>query len=287
MIIAYLFKNGKINIERIWLKILKIQKEWVKMDNTLNTNGDTKKLLQKRLFFLGLLLILAMAFYIYSIKAEKLNIIETESKNESIEITIKIPKIKNISNADFADKFNAAVEEKVKLFVEDIKKIAQEDKEGGVQRVPYIAHVNTEVRYQDNYLSSFVIYYYQFTGGAHGITTFDTYNIDLIKGSLINLADILNEKADDVIKREFISFIKSRKSDFFPDSIDYILKDDIFKRAFTIEPTCLRFFYNQYEIAPYSSGIPEFCISWEKLKPYIVDEGIKKFISNVENKQKN
>ncbi|MFN3329207.1 MAG: hypothetical protein ACK40U_10245, partial [Fervidobacterium pennivorans] len=87
------------------------------------------KLTSKRFFILGILLVIAIISYKYSLSNEKLEIVESESKNDSIEITIKIPKLKNIGNINFVDKFNSLVQEKVKTFVEEVRKIAKMDKE--------------------------------------------------------------------------------------------------------------------------------------------------------------
>ncbi|MFN3692110.1 MAG: DUF4163 domain-containing protein, partial [Fervidobacterium sp.] len=179
------------------------------------------KLTSRRFLILGILFVIAILSYKYSLSNEKIDIIESESKNESIEVTIKIPKLKNIGNKDFVDKFNLLVEEKVRAFVEEVRKIAKTDKEAGVQRIPYVAHVSTDVRYQDKNFLSMIIYYYQFTGGAHGSTTFDTYNVNLKEGKLINLPDILSQKAADVIKKEILNQINTNKLDFFPESFDY------------------------------------------------------------------
>lgn len=234
------------------------------------------KLTSRRFLILGILLVIAIISYKYSLSNEKIDIVETESKDKSIEVTIKIPKLKNIGNTNFVNKFNSLVQEKVKAFVEEVREAAKRDKEEGVQQMPYIAYVSTDIKYQDKNFLSMVIYYYQFTGGAHGSTSFDTYNINLKDGILIKLSDILSEEATNVIKKEILNQINAKKTDFFPESFEYVLQDDIFTRPFTIEATCLKFFYNHYEIAPYSSGIPEFCISWKMLEPYILSEEIKK-----------
>lgn len=230
---------------------------------------------QKRIYILAILLFIAILAYLSSVRGKKIELIESSTKNDSIQISISMPKFNYLSDSKFQEELNNSIENKVKNFVEEIRKIAQQDKEEGVQRVPYEANVKTEIYYQDKNLISFIIYYYQFTGGAHEITTFETYNVDIKNSKLLNLSDILCRNAEDMIKQEIIKQIKSQSEYFFPESVDYILKDNIFSRTFLIEASALTFIYPHYEIAPYAIGMPMFSISWEKLKQYLIIPSFK------------
>lgn len=233
---------------------------------------------QKRIYILAILLFIAILAYLSSVRGKKIELIESSTKNDSIQISISIPKFNYLNDSKFQEELNNSIENKVKNFVEEIRKIAQQDREEGVQRVPYEANVKTEIYYQDKDLVSMIIYYYQFTGGAHGTTTFETYNIDIKNSKLLNLSDILDKNAEDMIKKEIIKQIKSQSEYFFPESVNYISKDNIFARNFLIEATAITFIYPHYEIAPYATGMPMFSIEWQRLKQYIVYEPIKKFV---------
>lgn len=234
---------------------------------------------QKRIYILAILLFIAILAYLSSVRGKKIELIESSTKNDSVQISISMPKFNYLNDSKFQEELNNSIENKVKNFVEEIRKIAQQDKEQRVQRVPYEANVKTEVHYQDKNLISLIIYYYQFTGGAHGTTTFETYNIDIKNSKLLNLSDILDKNVEDAIKQEITRQIQSQSEYFFPESVEYILKDNIFNRNFLMEATALTFIYPHYEIAPYATGMPMFSIEWQKIKQYIIYEPIKNLMA--------
>lgn len=230
---------------------------------------------QKRIYILAILLFIAILAYLSSVRSKRIEIVESKTENDLIRISISMPKFSYLNDSKFQEELNNTIESKVKNFIEETRKIAQQDKKEGVQSFPYEANVKTEIYYQDKYLISLIIFYYQFTGGAHGITLFETYNLDIKNSKLLTLNDILNPDAQEIIKEEIVSEIESESDYFFPEAKDYILKDDIFVRDFLIDSTGVTFLYNHYEIAPYSTGIPKFSIPWNKLKQYVIHPQIK------------
>ncbi|MEN3041923.1 MAG: DUF4163 domain-containing protein, partial [Fervidobacterium sp.] len=166
---------------------------------------------QKRFYILAIILLIAIFAYMYTIKSQKIEIIQSSTKNNTIQITISMPKLKNLDNLRFQEELNNTIENKVKEFVKQVKNIAEQDKKEGVQTQPYEANISTNIHYQDENLICFVIYYYQFTGGAHGITTFETYNIDLKNSKLLSLNDIIEKEAEKIIKQQMVNQIKSNQ----------------------------------------------------------------------------
>ncbi|MBF4694594.1 DUF3298 and DUF4163 domain-containing protein [Fusibacter ferrireducens] len=111
---------------------------------------------------------------------------------------------------------------------------------------------------------SFGLYDYQYTGGAHGLSSGNFYSYDLELGKQIEIKDLFEPKFDyityinDCIYRKIDQEVKND-----PDSnyayYDFNGIDENIK--FYIEDNELVIFFDQYEIAPYAAGTPTFKIS--------------------------
>nr|HRD20988.1 DUF4163 domain-containing protein [Fervidobacterium sp.] len=133
----------------------------------------------KRFYVLGVLMFVAIIAVVFTMRTQNFELVKSSTKDSTIKIELSMPKFNYLKDKTFQDELNSKIEANVKNFVQQVRDIATQDAAGGVQRMPYEANVTTEVRYQTNEFVSLIVYYYQFTGGAHGITTFDTYNVNL------------------------------------------------------------------------------------------------------------
>ncbi len=134
---------------------------------------------------------------------------------------------------------------------------------------PYDAVLQYTVTYNENcYLS---VYYdkYEYTGGAHGSTlrTSDTYSLE--NGQRMPLSSffprgapvrkILLEhilcQADEIMQKEPIFFENYREL-----ICKYFTPENYF-----LTPEGVAIYYQQYEIAPYSTGIPVFVVPYAAL----------------------
>lgn len=103
--------------------------------------------------------------------------------------------------------------------------------------------------------------YYEYLGGAHGSTVRTGYTIYRINEKIISLKDLflagfdykklINENIKEEIRKEPDKFFYS------PENFRGITDE----QGFYIEKDNLVIFFNEYEIAPYVAGIPEFKIS--------------------------
>ncbi|HUM76002.1 MAG TPA: DUF3298 and DUF4163 domain-containing protein [Fervidobacterium sp.] len=229
----------------------------------------------KRFYVLGVLMFIGIIAVFSTMRAQNLELVKSSTKDSTITIELSMPRLNYLKDKTFQDNLNSQIESNVKNFVQQVRDIATQDAAGGVQRVPYEANVTTEVRYQNDEFVSFIVYYYQFTGGAHGITTFDTYNVDLKNCRLIALADIIKQDDEKIIKDSILKSIEEKKEEFFEeDAKQLVTNEDLSKRPFVIEKDGIVFKYNHYEIAPYSTGMPEFKITWNELgsRPWFINE---------------
>ena len=119
-----------------------------------------------------------------------------------------------------------------------------------------------------NNILSLGIRQYAFTGGAHGLQMTRFVNFDLISGGKINLGDIFTNEDIEVLhdsittnlKRKYkIQATESLKNlGFFENEIN--ISDN-----FTILRNGFLFWYNPYELAPYSFGNVQIFVSFEQV----------------------
>lgn len=220
----------------------------------------------RRFYVLGVLMFVAIIAVVFTMRTQNFELVKSSTKDSTIKIELSMPRFNYLKDKAFQDELNSKIETNVRNFVQQVRDIATQDAAGGVQRMPYEANVTTEVRYQTNEFVSLIVYYYQFTGGAHGITTFDTYNVDLKNCKIVTLADVIKKSEERIIKDSIIKQIEERKEEFFEeDAKQLVTNEDLSKRPFIIEKDGIVFKYNHYEIAPYSTGMPEFKITWNEL----------------------
>lgn len=117
---------------------------------------------------------------------------------------------------------------------------------------------------QDSLIS---LYYdqYMFTGGAHGNTVRTSQTWDLRKSKMLPLRyffyddpyfmlHILKE-----INRQIAEQIKNGENQYFDNYCELVI-DNFNPDNFYLYPDYIEIYYQQYDIAPYSSGIPTFRI---------------------------
>ncbi|MDB4922875.1 DUF3298 and DUF4163 domain-containing protein [Mucilaginibacter sp.] len=143
-------------------------------------------------------------------------------------------------------------------------------KQDGRSDLFYSLDCYAKVLRQDSSLTTLETGGYVFTGGAHpsSFTGFINWNTKANKS--ITLTDLI--KPNNLEKLNGIAegiFRKNEKlSDTASLATNYFFKDNKFalNDNFSITPTGLKFFYNQYEIKPYAAGTTELIIPYSKIK---------------------
>ncbi|WP_448377308.1 DUF3298 and DUF4163 domain-containing protein [Fervidobacterium sp.] len=227
-----------------------------------------EKNVEKRLLFIGVLFIFAIASYVLTATGNTVELVETKSETETVTIYVQIPKLQNTKNSEFENYFNSLIQSKVREIVDEVKKMAESALNDGFLASKYEVHISTEIKYETKDFVSLAIYYYTFTGGAHGNTIIETYNIDLVKSKFLSLKDIFYPDCEYQrrIKEEIIKSLTARSDEFFPEAIEYVKNQDISEQPFTITNKYLEIYYQDYEIAPHSTGLPVFEIPKSLLK---------------------
>lgn len=130
------------------------------------------------------------------------------------------------------------------------------------------AQIDGETLYQSPEIISIAITSYINTGGAHGNLNISFLNFNSETGNLIPNENLL--KNIDAFKGIAKTFLDEaiKDNDLLSDSENFELPANI---AYNEEGIVL--LYNTYEIAPYSSGIIEFTIPFEKASDFLVFNG--------------
>lgn len=179
-------------------------------------------------------------------------------KKSFINIDVEIPQIIGLSNKEKEKDINREILDWTNLWIKDAKDTSEKFK----PNIPY----EMQARYiltNDKDILSFFIDYYQFSGGAHGITTRNTYNINIKDGNKVLLKDLFEEGYDyrTFIDEEIRRQISKNPEYYFTGKEGFNgISDD---QSFYIKDRKLIIHFPYYEIAPYVTGMPEFEINHE------------------------
>lgn len=179
-----------------------------------------------------------------------------KEKTNFINIDVVIPQIVRLIDNNKEKDINKEILDWTNLWIKDVKDTSEDIK----PTIPYELMARYTLTNDEDILS-FYIDYYQFSGGAHGITTRNSYNIDSKTGNKLILKDLFKKGFDyktyinDEIKKE----INKHPEYYFTGKEGFTgIKED---QSFYIKDKKLIIHFPYYEIAPYATGMPEFEIT--------------------------
>lgn len=121
--------------------------------------------------------------------------------------------------------------------------------------------------YEVTYLCSCIIssYFdqYQYTGGAHGNTIRSSQTWNLRDCELLKLEQLVRCSPDS--KSYILAAVKTQieeEPDIYFENYEQLISETFNEDSFFCKPQGLVVYYQQYDIAPYSSGIREFLIPY-------------------------
>lgn len=129
----------------------------------------------------------------------------------------------------------------------------------------YEAVMTYKVSYLESCIISLYNDKYEYTGGAHGNTKRESQSFNLQKYGMITLNQIIKCSPDsktyilDNIKKQ----IEKDKSIYF-DNYKALIEETFNKNSFYCTPQGVVVYYQQYAVAPYSSGIREFLLPYSE-----------------------
>ncbi len=135
--------------------------------------------------------------------------------------------------------------------------------EDGFPFNPYeVLHTFT-LTYAGDCIASLYADTYQFTGGAHGNTVRDSDTWDVTRARRLTLSEIFPNNPN--YRRDLIGAIQrdiaQNSESYFEDSAT-LAEQNFNENNFYLTPDALVIYYQQCDIAPYSTGIPEFRIPY-------------------------
>ena len=184
-----------------------------------------------------------------------------KSKNNYLDINVVVPQINGISNKKLEDIVNDKVIKWTENWINEVKQIADEYfKDKPSPLMPYQLYARYKVTNNSDIIS-FYIDYYQFSGGAHGITNRIAYNIEKSSGNEMQLKDIFKDNYNykDIINKEISRQISKDPDRYFTGKDGFNGIGD--NQNFYIKNNKVVIYFGLYEIAPYAAGISEFIIS--------------------------
>lgn len=197
-------------------------------------------------------------------------------KNQNImKYTIKYPQFMSMHFQPFLDKLNSFYRTRALMYersnIMNLYQMAMVEYEYSIaNNFPvrqFEAYVDYQVTYNQNCAISLYFDQYEYAGGAHGLTirSSDTWN--LIKSKKIELNDIFVHKND---RKDYLSGLiigqieeanKQGDSIYFENYAD-LVKENLKLNNFYLTPEGVVIYFQQYDIAPYASGITTFLIPY-------------------------
>lgn len=209
----------------------------------------------------------------------------TEKKPE-VDINLKIPVISGLPDKALETRLNAQFDKEARDQARKMHEMAvQHSKEAAASKIPfrpYAYYYNYSVSYNRNGLLSLTIQGYQYTGGAHGLTSRVSYTYDLVSSTRLGLADLFRPNVDykTPINAEISRSIALRPREFFEGKEGFNgIKPD---QSFYLSNAGIVVCFGQYEIAPYSTGMPEFAFKASALQSLLKETYGKAITSEYE-----
>ncbi len=127
----------------------------------------------------------------------------------------------------------------------------------------YEYYSSYQITCNQNCITSLYTDQYTYLGGAHGNTVRESHTWDFNTGSQLSLSDFFpnNPSFTDYlfqgIEKQIAEQLKSSPSVYF-DDYAALIRGNFNINGFYLRPDGIVIYYQQYDIAPYASGIPEF-----------------------------
>ena len=133
------------------------------------------------------------------------------------------------------------------------------NKQNGYPIMTYEINSIFKITYNTNNIVSLYVDEYTFSGGAHGNTVRTSQNWNLIEGTLIPLEALFPNNPYFLLSllKQINSQIANNKDVFFENSCNLVL-ETFNPKNFYLTQNGFIIYFQQYDIAPYSSGIPTF-----------------------------
>jgi len=191
----------------------------------------------------------------------QMNLKSVKSKNDLVDVELNIPQIEGLKNEQVQSAINRHFMEDANALKDDLEAEADEAKRGSEQSgytfQPYGLWSICEKYCENGDILSLYVDYYTYTGGAHGSTERRAYNYDLQTGERLELKDLFKMGYDykAALNEQVKARIAARPENYFDGDMGF---QGINESNFYLENNILMLYFDEYEIAPYAVGIPQF-----------------------------
>lgn len=127
----------------------------------------------------------------------------------------------------------------------------------------YTFESNYNITYNSSCITSLYIEQYTYMGGAHGATQRDSSTWDFRTGNQLKLESFYPHNpafSEDILKgieQQIAGRLKASPSSYFNNYAD-LLRETFRPENFYLSPLGIVIYFQEYDIAPYATGIPEF-----------------------------
>ncbi len=117
---------------------------------------------------------------------------------------------------------------------------------------------------------NYLLTYYSFRGGAHGIQTMSQIVFDAKTGDVLSEGDFLADGYEEPVAELLRKAILDSMTAEAPELVDLVQMDAIGPNGnFSVGKDGMEWIFQPYEAGPYALGILSATLDWEALKPYL------------------
>lgn len=220
-----------------------------------------------------LIFTLFIALFVFSSCEDKHILVEQyinqdSTENWQIDLTYTQFYSKDINLQNMCNYLNQTISKQVNQSSQKLKDDADHffttynDPQYGRPAFKYQLVVDDSLFLIDKHFVSIRLLQYKYEGGAHGMTTFTCYNLDLHNGALLGIEQILNLKKTAQIEALLADYLVN-------DSDCYTEKPKLTTNGFAginINKEYVFFTYEAYALGPYSCGAATIAVPIAELK---------------------
>lgn len=196
----------------------------------------------------------------------RVNSLDYKSEENAIaKYELKIPQIEDEKSEDITY-FNATMKEEMRYILENL---STNENDGKIQD----AYVNFEEHKNNFGVLSVTILSSVYTGGSHSTNSFESYNINLKNNSILTFDKLFTEEAKDYLNMKINDMIRNREKVLNTNGDEVIFFDNcevnIENAVVYFDSNNVVFVFREYDLSPYSSGMPVFKFNKKDIKRYL------------------
>ena len=199
---------------------------------------------------------------------------ETKTTTSTLKLSMQIPVVTGLINTSWQDSINKTIMDGATALKNGIESDAQQY---ASDNYPYELSIGFKAYSNGDYLA-LIIENYLYSGGAHGGTWIECYNLDNKNSRELKLSDLFKEDSDyigvltDKIDAQIQEQIEKNDAYFFEENDEAFTTAAYNNRPFYIKENILFLCFGEYEIAPYAAGRPEFAIPLSELNQLLNED---------------